>query len=135
VESGQLTRMRAALDRWNQGDYEGTLEFAHPDVIWRIEPFFPDMESLYEGHAGLRRFFVTFTEAWEENTFTIDRVVDERPGQILVKLTFTGKARDGLEVQAEFHQVYRYDDDDMLVEFHGFIDEDAARREAGLADG
>jgi ketosteroid isomerase-like protein len=135
VESGQLTQLRAALERWNQGDFEGTLEYTHPDVIWEIEPFFPDMDSRYEGREGLRRFFKTFTEAWEDNTLTIDRVVDERPGQILVKINFTGKARDGLEVDAEFHQVYRYDSDDRLVEFHGFIHEDAARREAGLPDG
>jgi ketosteroid isomerase-like protein len=134
-ESEQLTRLRAAFELWNKGDYEGVLAYAHPDVVWRISPFLPDVESVYEGHDGLRRFFRTFTEAWEENWFTIERVIDERPGQILVELKFIGKARDGLEVDQTFHQIYRYDSDNMLVEFHGFIDEDEARREAGLTDG
>jgi hypothetical protein len=61
--------------------------------------------------------------------------IDERPGQILVQLKFIGKAHDGLEVDQTFHQIYRYDSDNMLVEFLGFTDEDEARREAGLTDG
>jgi glyoxylase-like metal-dependent hydrolase (beta-lactamase superfamily II)/ketosteroid isomerase-like protein len=134
-ESEQLRRMRAGFAAWNSGDYERAIRFAHPDVIWRVEPFFPDMEPVYEGHEGLRRFMKTFNEAWEANTLEIERVVDERPGQIYVQLTFRAKARDGLEFEAPFHQIYRYDDDDLMVEFHGFVAEADARREAGLPDG
>jgi ketosteroid isomerase-like protein len=135
AESEQLTRMRAAFRAWNAGEYEEVLAFAHPDVVWRVEPFFPDMEAVYEGHEGLRRFFKTFNEAWEENLIEIGRVIDERPGQILVETRFTAKARQGLEFKTDFHQLYRYDEDSQLIEFHGFTDEADARREAGLADG
>ena len=135
AESEQLVRLRAALGAWNAGDYEAVLAFAHSGVVWRVEPFFPDMEPVYEGHEGLRRFFKTFNEAWEENSFEIGRVVDERPGQILVEIKFIAKARDGLEFEAPFHQIYRYDEELRLTEFHGFVDEWDARREAGLSDG
>jgi ketosteroid isomerase-like protein len=131
-ESEQLSRLRAALETWNAGEYEATIGYTHPDVIWRVEPFFPDMEPVYEGHEGLRRFFKTFNEAWEENTLEVARVIDERPGQIYVELTFRAKARDGLEFEAPFHQIYRYDDENRLIEFHGFVEEADARREAGL---
>ena len=124
--------MRAALKAWNAGDYEKALRFAHPEVIWRVEPFFPDMETLYVGHEEVRRFYKTFTEAWEENSLEIARVIDERPGQIYVELRFRAKARGGLEFEAPFHQIYRYDDQALLTEFHGFVDEADARREAGL---
>lgn len=135
AESEQLRRLRGGLAAWNAGDYETALAFAHPDVIWRVEPFFPDMEPVYEGHQGMRRFYATFSEAWEKNSLEIAQVIDERPGQILVEVKFTARARDGLEVGAPFHQIYRYDDDNLLTEFHGFVDEADARPEAGLADG
>jgi cyclase len=134
-ESRQLRRMRAGFAAWNKGDYEGSLAFARPDVVWRVEPFFPDMERVYRGHEALRRFYRTFNEAWEENSLEIARVVDERPGQIYVEVRFRARARDGLEFEAPFHQIYRYDDENQLREFHGFVDEAEARREAGLDDG
>jgi ketosteroid isomerase-like protein len=132
AESEQLRQLRAALETWNAREYEATIGYTHPDVVWRVEPFFPDMEPVYEGHEGLRRFFKTFNEAWEENTLEVARVIDERPGQVYVELTFRAKARDGLEFEAPFHQIYRYDKDNRLIEFHGFVEEADARREAGL---
>jgi hypothetical protein len=45
---------------------------------------------------------------------------------------FIAKARDGLEFEAPFHQIYRYDEELRLTEFHGFVDDWDARREAGL---
>ena len=134
VESRQLRRMRAGFQAWNEADYERSLGFARPDVVWRVEPFFPDMERVYEGHDGLRRFYRTFNEAWEENALEIVRVVDQRPGQIYVEVRFWARARDGLEFEMPFHQIYRYDDEDQLREFHGFADETDARREAELDD-
>lgn len=65
----------------------------------------------------------------------IESVIDERPGQILVGVKFIARARDGLELDDEFPQIYRYDRDYKLIEFHGFTDEAEARREAGLTDG
>jgi ketosteroid isomerase-like protein len=135
AESRQLRRMRAGFQAWNEGGYEKALAFARPDVVWRVQPFFPDMEAVYDGHEGLRRFYRTFNEAWEENSLEIARVIDERPGQIYVEVKFWARARDGLEFERPFHQIYRYDDEGQLREFHGFVDEAEARREAGLGDG
>jgi ketosteroid isomerase-like protein len=133
-ESELLTRMRAAIERWNARDYEAVLESVHPDVVWRIDPFFPDMEPVYEGLQGVRRFFERFVEPWEEISLVIEQVIDEKPDQIFVRVKFIARARDGLEVDRAFPQIYRYDRDYRVVEFHGFTDEAAARREAGLAD-
>jgi ketosteroid isomerase-like protein len=135
VESEELTRMRAAIELWNAGDYEAVLEFLHPEVVWRVDPLFPDIEPVYEGREGVRRFFRLFVEPWEEISIVLERVLDERPGQIFVGVRFIAQARDGLEVDQAFPQVYRYDRDYKVIEFHGFIDEAAARREVGVGDG
>jgi ketosteroid isomerase-like protein len=134
VESEQLTRMRASVERWNARDYEGVLEALHPNVVWRVEPFFPDTEPVYEGRDGVRRFFEGFVEPWEEISLVIDEVIDERPNQILVRVRFAARAREGLEVDQSFPQLYRFDSDHLVTEFHGFTDETAARREAGIGD-
>jgi ketosteroid isomerase-like protein len=135
AEAEQLESLYGGLAAWNRGDYEAALSYSHPDVVWRVEPFFPDMESVYTGHDEMRRFFQTFNEAWEENSLEVSRVVDQRPGQIYVEIRFRARAREGLVVESDFHQIYRYGDDDLLREFHGFADEADARREAGLDDG
>jgi hypothetical protein len=93
------------------------------------------METVYEGHDRLRRFIVTFKEAWEENSLEIARVIDERPGQVYVEIKFSAKARGGLEFEAPFHEIYRYDEDNLLTEFLAFVKEADARREAGLTNG
>lgn len=135
AEAEQRDSLYGGLAAWNRGDYEAALSYAHPEVVWRVEPFFPDMESVYTGHDEMRRFFKTFNEAWEENSLEVSRIVDQRPGQIYVEIRFRARAREGLVVESDFHQIYRYDDDDLLREFHGFIDGADARREAGLDDG
>jgi ketosteroid isomerase-like protein len=132
-ESEQLAHLRAGLVAWNEADYEAALAYAHPSIVWRVDPFFPDMEAVYEGHDGLRRFFKTFNEAWEENSLEVARIIDQRPGQIYIEIRFRARAREGLELETLFHQIYRYGEDDLLREFHGFADEADARREAGLA--
>ena len=80
-------------------------------------------------------FFESFVEPWEQISLEIERVIDERPGAILVESSSSPGPATGSEVDQAFPQIYRYDRDDLVIEFHGFTDEAAARREAGLADG
>jgi ketosteroid isomerase-like protein len=132
-ESEQLARMRSAVELWNARRYEEVLAYLHPDVIWRLDRFFPDLEPVYEGRDGVRRFFQDFVEPWEEISIGIDEVIDEREGQIFLKVRFEARGREGMEVDVHFPQIYRFDRDNMVTEFHGIVDEEAARREAGLS--
>ncbi len=127
--------MRSSIEQWNAHEYEAVLAGFHPEVVWRVDPFFPDMDSVYRGRDGVRRFFQSFVEPWEQISLELERIIDERPGQIFVEVKFMAKAREGLEVDVKFPQIYRYDDDNLVTEFHGFTDEAEARREAGLTDG
>jgi ketosteroid isomerase-like protein len=135
MESEAMRKMRAGIERWNAGDFEGVIELMHPDVIWKVSPFFPDMEPVYEGHEGVRRFFEAFTEPWEQISSVLEEVIDERPGQIFIHARFEARGREGVEVDHLFPQIYRFDEKQRITEFHGFVDEGEARREAGLGDG
>jgi len=126
--------MREAIELWDAGDYEGVLEFIHPDVVWHLDPIFPDLDKVYEGHEGMRRFFKAYIEPWEKITLELEEVIDDRPGQLYVAVRNRAVGRQGLEVDLAIHQVYRLDEDRLLTEFFAFGDPADARREAGLAD-
>jgi ketosteroid isomerase-like protein len=132
VESEQLKLLRDGFESWNRGAWEETLENFSPDVVWRTGGFFPGFDPIYEGHEGLRRFFTGFIEPWDEVSIVLEDVVDDRPGQLLVRARFQARGREGIEVDGTFFQLYRFDENDLVVEFDGYEDEAEARRASGL---
>ena len=67
---------------------------------WKSSGVFPGTDSIYRGHAGLRRFWTTFREPWESLQVRVDQVRD-LGDQIVLLGTFEGHARDGMSVQRE----------------------------------
>ena len=134
AETEELRRMREAIELWNEGDYEAVLTYQHPDTVWRLDPVFPDLDRVYEGREGVRRFFEAFIEPWEEISIGLEEVIDERPGQIFVVVRFSAVGREGMHVDIALTQLYRLDDDLLVTEFYAFADPADARREAGLTD-
>ena len=132
MESEPLRGLRAAFDAWNRGDIEGTLRFHRDDIVWRTSGVMPDLDRAYEGKEEVRRFFRGFSEPWETISITLEEILDERAGQLLVVARLVAKGREGIEVDMPFFHVYRFDDQAMLAEFNGFADESEARRWAGL---
>ena len=132
MESEQLQRLRASFGAWNRGDTEETLRFTREDVIWKTAHQLPDLDPVYEGKEDVRRFFRDFSEPWEEISITLERIIDERDAQLLVVVRFAAHGREGIEVDMPFFQIYRFDDQAMLKEFHSFVDEAEARRAAGV---
>lgn len=92
----------------------------------------PDLDRVYEGKERVRRFFRDFSEPWETISITLEKILDERDGQLLVVARLVGKGREGIEVDMPFFQIYRFDDQAMLEEFNSFAEEADARRYAGL---
>jgi ketosteroid isomerase-like protein len=134
VESEQLRNLRGAFDAWNRGEFDEALGYMREDVRWTTAQQLPDLEAVYEGREGVRRFFRAFSEPWEEISITLEQIVDERDSQVLVVVRFVAHGREGIEVDMPFFQVYRFDDQARLAEFESFVDEPRARRAAGLGD-
>lgn len=132
ADSAQLSSLRAGIEAWNRGDYDGTLQFLREDVIWRTGGLLPDVDPVYEGHEGVRRFWRDFSAPWETISISLERVLDEKPGQLLVEARFRARGREGIEVDAPFFHLWRYDHQPRVTEFAVFNDEAEARREAGL---
>jgi ketosteroid isomerase-like protein len=134
VESEQLQRLRAAFDAWNRNDWEESLGYMREDVRWTTAQQLPDLDGVYEGREGVRRFFRAFSEPWEEISITLEQIIDERDSQLFVVVRFVAHGREGIEVDMPFFQIYRFDDQTKLAEFQSFVDEAEARRAARLSD-
>jgi ketosteroid isomerase-like protein len=65
-------RVLAIFDSWNQGDFDGWAALAHPDV-----EFCPEMVGqlegrVYQGRAGLRRFWDEWHDVWDTVTVRVE---------------------------------------------------------------
>ena len=123
-----------ALDAWNRRDIDEVMEHITEDVVWRTGDVVPGLESVYEGHPGVRRFFSQFVDPWEDISIEIEDVIEDREDQVVVLVKFHARGREGIEVDGRIVQIYRYDDQHRCREFLGFQEEDKedALREAGL---
>lgn len=131
-----LRNFEAAIEAWNRRDVEATLENIREDVVWRTARSMPDIDRLYEGHDGLRRFFTDFSEPWEEISIQLEEVVEDRDEQVVVLVRFHAMGREGIELDSRFIQIYRFDEAHQVREFLGFTEDerDQALLEAGIDD-
>jgi hypothetical protein len=60
VPTESFKGLEAAIEAWNRRDIDTVMERINEDVVWRTGDQFPDIESVYEGHEGVRRFFQIF---------------------------------------------------------------------------
>jgi ketosteroid isomerase-like protein len=129
--------LEAGFEAWNRGDIDAVMESFSDDVVWRTGAQMPDIDLVYEGRDGVRRFFKEFTDPWDEISIEIEDLIDEQEDQIFVLVRFEARGREGIEVEGRFFQIYRYDEQHLCREFRAFAEEDEAeaRREAGLIDG
>lgn len=129
-----VEKLHASFEAWNRRDWDGAVEHISEDVIWRGVGGGPDLETTYEGHAGMRRFFSAYIEPWERISIELEEVLHERDDLVLCAVRIRAVGRDGIEVERRFLQLYRFDERRLVREFGAFgeEEEDEARRAAGL---
>ena len=137
MASESMRRLVEALEGWNSRDYETVMANIAEDVVWKTGGQIPDIEDVYEGHEGVMQFFREFIDPWEKISIEIVDVLEDREDQIFLVVRFRATGRGGIEVDARFFQVYRYDDQHQLTWFQAFPEEAEAeaRRVAAEATG
>jgi ketosteroid isomerase-like protein len=60
--------MRRGFAAWNAGDIDGALALMHPDIEWRTSGVFPDVDDVYFGREGVRRFWSDFRGPWSRSS-------------------------------------------------------------------
>jgi ketosteroid isomerase-like protein len=64
------------IEAFNRGDMEALLAVTHPDFEFRTSGVFPDLDPIYKGHAGFKRFYDDFTGPWESFSVSVQELRD-----------------------------------------------------------
>ena len=123
--------IRAMLARAGGHLYDG-LEFMSPEIELHLSGAFPDLEGVYQGHAGVREFVALFNPPWKELTVQPYRFVDAGE-RVLVLSHFHGTGRDGIEVTLRMAHLWKLRDG-LIVRMDAFVDEQEAFTAAGISD-
>jgi ketosteroid isomerase-like protein len=125
--------VRQVFNAWNRGDLDWLLNHTTPEFEFRTARLFPDLEAVYRGREGFRRFWNTFRPAWKFVRVEIERIEQIADGRVLVLFRFHGRGRDGVEVERDYAQLFTFDDG-MLSQVVGFAEPREALAAAGLSE-
>jgi ketosteroid isomerase-like protein len=98
----ELATIQRAYDLWAQGDFEGLLALATPDLEW-IPPSYTLEPGPLRGPEEVRRGIEAYFEDFEEFLPRPEKIVDAaRPGEYLVLVRTRARGRgSGAEVTIE----------------------------------
>jgi ketosteroid isomerase-like protein len=95
VPDRNIEIVRRSLERWSNGDLEGFMASLDPEIEWRTSGIYPDVDPVYYGHDGFRKFWRDFYEVWETLSMELgDAVVVG--DQIAFSFHFDATGRDGV---------------------------------------
>jgi ketosteroid isomerase-like protein len=90
------------------------------------------MEDEFSGIEGLREGWSVWMKPWEEFRVVVEDVIDSSTGRVLVLASAIGRMRGtGAELPQEVASLSRIEDG-RIVEVGFYLDQDQARRDAGL---
>ncbi len=95
-----------AFEAWNRGDLEGFLETLDPEIEWRTAGIFPGLDSGSRRRAAVREFWKAFHEPWERLSISYDEITETAPGEVLLRVLFSGVGRGAIEAEMAFGQHY-----------------------------
>ena len=67
--------VRGVYERWDRGDFSGSVELFDPAVVFVIGSGFPDAGS-YAGLEGIRGYMRGFLEPWDRITIAAEELED-----------------------------------------------------------
>ncbi len=127
----KVETMRAALDAFARRDLPGMLRFMEPKV--QFEPQLAELEGSYEGHDGVRAFFI---DAWETlPAFRIDYPDIRDLGDRALALGTFGLrgGESGIKTEVPLAIVARFRDG-LITHLKDYGDKDGALEAAGLSE-
>jgi uncharacterized protein len=127
--------MRWGYEAWNRRDFDQILELADPEIEWTFAEGFmplPGADAVYHGHEGVRRFWETFIDPWEQIAIEVEELRDSGD-RVVAFIRFRAVARDGLTVDAPFAHVITFRES-RVIRFEAFDDRAQALEAAGLSE-
>ncbi|MEX2253756.1 MAG: nuclear transport factor 2 family protein [Thermoleophilaceae bacterium] len=127
----RVALVRRAFEIWNARDLDAALEFVHPEIEWVSAGLIPDLDPVYRGTEGVKRFWRDFMEPWEEIQIEPERFVDVSDDELLVLAHFRARGRQGIELELRVGQLYRAADDGRVIRFQAFATYEEALEAVG----
>src|SRR6266571_7944925 len=85
-----LDLARRAYEAWNRDDFDWILDRITADFeLHTLQALFPDLDELYVGKAGWRKFVNVWRSAWETIAVHVERMED-LGDDVLALITFEG---------------------------------------------
>jgi ketosteroid isomerase-like protein len=137
VSEENVEIVRSVLEAANRRDAATTLALYDPQVVWD-HTHGPMMELMggpatYHGHAGLRRWFREYYEAWGDVQAEIVELIDAGD-QVISIITYRARGRaSGVEVELPMAGLWTIDDG-KVVRAEWFRTGGEALEAAGLSE-
>jgi ketosteroid isomerase-like protein len=100
--SENVEAFKRGLEAGNRGDIDGLLDELHPKVEWRsaMHELMGGKETVFRGHAGVRRMIGDLYETFDEVCFEISEFRDVGDGVVAIGRQRTRGRASGIESEA-----------------------------------
>jgi ketosteroid isomerase-like protein len=125
--------VRAMYEAANAGGkLDANFDVLAPNVAFYVSGAFPDLDSVYRGHEGMRKLNEALNEPWATLSLDPVRFIDSGP-HVLVLSKFHARGRDGMEVRRELANLWTVRDG-LIVRMQAFPDHQSALEATDLAE-
>ena len=130
MSDDNLALVMRGWELWNRRDIDGALELIHPDVEWRPGPLLLDVDEVYRGHEGVRRFWDEFMAPFDSISVEPERHASAG-GEVVIQAHFRARGREGVTGEVTVHHRYTIRDGKLAL-FHAYPSWEEAVAAAGL---
>ena len=111
------------FELWNGRRFDDLLELFHEDAVWDMGPFgSPDMAA-FQGHAGLRRFFAEWLQAFPDSTIEVEEIEQQGDWTLSFVLQLVSGRASGTPVPFRYGGIGHWRDGRLdFVENHPDLD-------------
>ena len=114
-----MQTVRRGFDAFGRGEFDESLEGLAPNFEFHPSGRFMDTQPVYQGREGMREFWRTFRDAWDDISIEIERI-DDLGDRVLTLGTFHGRTGGtSAEVRAESGWIHTFEDG-LVVRMRAF---------------
>jgi len=125
--------VRDMSKRFAAGDRESWRQTFAEDAIWDTSATNSPQAGIYDGHAGIERFFIDWLGTWEDLVLETVDLIDAGDSVIsVIRWIGRGKA-SGVTTEATMFGVYDIEDG-RIVRYRQYETRDEALEAAGLSE-